>query len=791
MHIFLISLVAYLIGIQATSIGTLVFSSIKNANLSGPAFVALIQAFANSLALLTPSFLLTRFSIQNLMALTFGCSVLNLILSIFINDIQPVTFFLRILLGALGTGILLSNSPRLIHSDLKTGNQRIQIASSISALIGFSIAPIISSSLLNVYVIDSILNLVALISVLIFKKLEKEKLNETVITKTDVSISLEAVPYRVMIATFILWCFGGFFYVIEVPLLIHRFNLNQNQISAIFVGTLISNLIATTFTNKTFIEKHNKTILALASSIICIGCITYSITTSLTIVLLCISLIGIFNGIFNLAQSNILQKTETNKARLQSILIARLVAQLGIIAGAATAGAGITPNFKETKETKSIKEANILIRNLPSEIEPFKNSDTSSMLVLQQVFENLFEYDNNNNLIPILAESLTWKKNNLVLEIKLKKNVYFSNGDELEAEIVKNSINSARNYLGKTGNWAFGNLIKIDITDKKTVEFEFKKQFTIFPAILASPYLTIFKKDKNGNLIGTGDYKIKNINTNNATLVKAKDIKGPEVINFETQNNSGTQYTLSDTNVEGLIKHEIRTLQTYVLTPNTTKGPLSDKNTRCELINTLSKTALDVYSTWKPVEIGLPFSNVMLKKEPIYKFEKKTGKNRKIEILYADSTARFEEKLNYKIQEILKLKGFDIIFKKLKTTELANKGKSGDFNLLMFGFVPDFVHPHALLAPLTGTDEIYNFGKYSNKELDRLITKSLNINEKREQLANYTKAMNILESDCAISFLGSENNYVYLSPNIEKPTFGQLGIHNIKISELRLKNDIH
>lgn len=66
-------------------------------------------------------------------------------------------------------------------------------------------------------------------------------------------------------------------------------------------------------------------------------------------------------------------------------------------------------------------------------LDPQMTNDTTSSTHLIQMYEPLFAFDENKNLVGCLAES--WKKlDPLTYEIKLREGVKFHNGDELTAE---------------------------------------------------------------------------------------------------------------------------------------------------------------------------------------------------------------------------------------------------------------------------------------------------------------------------------------------------------------------
>ncbi|MGK5084442.1 MFS transporter [Bdellovibrionota bacterium FG-1] len=712
--------------------------------------MALIQALANAGALLVAQKLSYKIAPRMILWCTAGFSILNGIVAFHISDISSITLFLRLLSGALLTSFLFSQGPRILSSDVKKSNQVIQTWASVAALIGFGLAPILASSIKHLYLVDTLLNGLALgasavffggINFPMFKHPEEKTPEEE---PNLWGASVEKPVLYLAIVTFALWCFGGFFHVVEVPLLLQRFRLNNFQVSLIFILTITLNISSIALLNRKWVARFPWTILISSTALVGVACILYLGTRSLLTVILVVTLIGLANGAFNLSQTTMLQRIESAQTRLSSFIFVRLLAQMGLMVGALLAGSGLLfgtaefANLTQIEKTSSpppIRDANILIQNLPQRIEPYKNSDTGAMLVIHQIFDNLFEYDSRNNLVPNLVESLIWKNENRTLLLTLKKNISFSNGEHLNSFDVKNTLNEAKEGMGESGNWAFGQLKSLVAINEHEIEFNFFRPFTLMPAILASPYFGVFKKDKAGAIIGTGDYALESKETHQITLgknTKNRNIPStaPEKIYFSDKADPTVSYLISDGKVNNLTPIEFRTLQTVLFVPNLSDPVLRSKEIRCHLITEISKLAPQVYSKWKPTDLGLPFSSDLF---PIMERPQSDSQlilNTPLVIHFSNSVAGFEQASNLQLSKTLLKHGFPVRFEQIPIRELIERAQKGRFSGLMFGYVPDFVHPHALVAPLLASGQTFNFGKYKNKEVDRLIELALSETDK-------------------------------------------------------------
>lgn len=796
---FIFPFVLCQIAAQVTALGSIVYSSMYTGSLSGPALMALIQAMANGSALLITQRISFQKAPQLIFLGTMLFSITNAAITYVTGDISVVSLFMRLLTGAMLNSLLLSQGPRIISNDINKSNQIIQGWASVSSLIGFGLAPILATSVKSMFAFDVLLNAIALGTFAI----NSGTINFTVFFKEDAKSSFnidlfEKSIFYLGLASFVLWCFGGFFHVIEVPLLLQRFGLNQVQLSSIFIITLIFNIISITTLNRNLIAKKPWTTLILATLGLGISSIAYLGASKITTVWIIVSVIGITNGAFNLSQTTLLQKIESPQARLSSFIFVRLLGQVGMMIGALLAGSGVIIGInqlsmeiehRENNKNTNEKTLNILVENLPKNLYPFKNSDASSMLVIHQIFENLFEYDNRNNLVPKLTESMNWNKDKTKLSLKIKKTIRFSNGDELITSDVATAIIEAKKHLGESGNWAFGELKNIKTLSDSEMEFEFKRPYTLFPAILASPYFGIYKLTREQGIIGTGNYQLGE-RTENKIFLKTNKFKKVSSeyghIIITDKENKSLKYDISVKKIKGMALHKFNTLQTILFILNTKNNDLKSKQARCDIRNEISKIAPKVYTKWRPTDLGLQFSNDMFHAS---KNKEKTNKatKRKIRIYYSNSAAKFETSLNNEIIEKLKNSGIDAEFKQIPIQELVTKGQTGNFKAMMFGYVPDFVHPHALIGPLLKSNQLFNFSQYSDQNIDRLLNKATIESDRSKQYGLYREIIKATEEACATSFLGSQAGEIYITPLIEAPEIGQLGFYNIDLSKIRGK----
>lgn len=168
---------------------------------------------------------------------------------------------------------------------------------------------------------------------------------------------------------------------------------------------------------------------------------------------------------------------------------------------------------KESKEKEKLVFAQL---SDPKTLDPQNSTDNYSQVAITQIYDRLFEINEKNGTpIPSLVESYK-KVNDNVLEIVLKKDVKFTNGDNLTAEDVKFTLERAKE------NPKVAHLYKmikdIKVLNDNTLEIITEESFAPLLNHLSHKSSSIINKKevlKNSenyfnNPIATGPYKVQN-----------------------------------------------------------------------------------------------------------------------------------------------------------------------------------------------------------------------------------------------------------------------------------------
>lgn len=209
--------------------------------------------------------------------------------------------------------------------------------------------------------------------------------------------------------------------------------------------------------------------------------------------------------------------------KLKKILSLTLATSLilGTLAGCGSsstgdAGTGTGTSDGGTTSTAS-KDPNTLMVGVGADaksLNPQASNDSSTSQVTRQLYDRLFDQDENMNVTPSLAEEYQLINEGKSLEIKLREGVLFHNGEELKASDVKFSLEGAKESA-ETSH-IVGPLESIEIIDDYNLVIHLEYSFAPILAHLAHTAIAILNEkavteagDVYGQdvVVGTGPYK--------------------------------------------------------------------------------------------------------------------------------------------------------------------------------------------------------------------------------------------------------------------------------------------
>lgn len=217
----------------------------------------------------------------------------------------------------------------------------------------------------------------------------------------------------------------------------------------------------------------------------------------------------------NIIRSNIM-KNRLNKI-LKVLIIFSLII-LSSITGCQNKDSEIVNNATEkNEESNNVRDTLMVgVAADPSSLDPHIGISSASLNAMNPVFETLTRYDENGEIIPLLAES--WEQlDDLSWKFNLRKGVKFHNGEEMKASDVVFSFKRATSPLGARVSYIMNAFDPngLEIVDDYTVIIRTYKPFS--PIIGYLPYSGAFivsekaiTENPDGvatNPIGTGPFK--------------------------------------------------------------------------------------------------------------------------------------------------------------------------------------------------------------------------------------------------------------------------------------------
>ncbi|WP_300620162.1 ABC transporter substrate-binding protein [uncultured Fusobacterium sp.] len=151
-------------------------------------------------------------------------------------------------------------------------------------------------------------------------------------------------------------------------------------------------------------------------------------------------------------------------------------------------------------------------------IDPILLRDTYSRRATNYIYAQLFKIDKDGQVVPYLLEE--YKKNDeMEIYCKLRKDIYFSNGDSITAQDVKDSI---ENYL-KNGymNNLYSSIQQIQVLNDREFLILLNYPDHELEIGLTNPLMSILKRENN-KIFTSGRYTIEEIEKNKIKLKKNK-----------------------------------------------------------------------------------------------------------------------------------------------------------------------------------------------------------------------------------------------------------------------------
>ena len=436
----------------------------------------------------------------------------------------------------------------------------------------------------------------------------------------------------------------------------------------------------------------------------------------------------------------------------------------------------ISAIFNSINSKKSIEI--VYAQNLVS-LNPYTYSDFNNSR-LNYMFEALVGFSEDLKIIPKLAVSFG-SVSNTHYKFRLKNNIYFHNNSHLDANLIKEILDSAKNIDSQKP--LLENIQEVVVTGDYTFDIILKNPDYLLLSKLASVPIALLSQDIEANPIGTGPFILK-AQTNNQLYLEpfanyhAHKAKFNQLLLTTIENQSqrleysqNKPHILAVFGMSPVLKESLEktglSLQTYI-----------DGSTNFFLYNYTRKLSnnIDFQSRLsQAINLDMDF------------FEFSQGMGKDTNQLLASGVFGFNPQISTDdlfeqtdtryYPQILLPKGFEKLSEKLSEAlnkhyiypefsfenlyQLDSQKIVSDYDLIFFGFKSDFYDGQSLFSTFL-TDSQFNFGRYKNQKAQELYD-SLSQIEKPKQRQKVLQQLSslILDSQNKLAEPLFENKVYY------------------------------
>lgn len=436
----------------------------------------------------------------------------------------------------------------------------------------------------------------------------------------------------------------------------------------------------------------------------------------------------------------------------------------------------------------------------PLTMDPSNHSASYTMAVLYPMYETLTDFNQDNEVIPLLATAWEASADGKTWTYQIRQGVKFHDGSKLDAAAVKKSFSRILNPdNGLSSRSRFASVIaKIETPAEYTVKFILKKPYPAFQhltSIHSGSIVSPAAVDKGNdflarNAVGTGPYKFKEWKSGEqVVMVKNENYWGkvPEVdqLVFKWSSEKSVRvmalqsgeadiifpvppaYAKIIKNTPGLTLMEEASDKTEWLALNTLNKPLQSIKVRQALNYATDRQAIIQSLLFgKGTIANSPMGPVSFGYDPdcpAYPYDPEKAKELLAEAGYADgftleiAVQEAEANIAEALQGMWSEIGVKVVIHKMEYGLWADEVFSAPENnkgySVIASWAASLLDADGFLTPLFHTDSFVpasaNLGFYSNPEVDKLLDQAANTVDQSKRKEFYSKAQRIIQNDAA------------------------------------------
>ena len=454
---------------------------------------------------------------------------------------------------------------------------------------------------------------------------------------------------------------------------------------------------------------------------------------------------------------------------------------------------------------------------LPRSLDPPFTTDIYSVTLIQQIFDGLVQFDQSLNIAPNLATSWTVSRDKLTYTFTLRQDARFHNGRQVTADDFVYSFTRILDPKKQAGIISFLEKIKgatkyrrgeskevagLRTLAPHTLEITLQEPFAPFLSVLAMKDSKVVPKEEverwgedfSHHPVGTGPFRLESWEGNRIVLSANPDYhEGPPHLDRvvytiyagaqrqkilqeflanrleEAAVFGADREEMAQTTVYQFVRKPSLSLQFYGM--NCTSARLKDKRVRQALGWAINKEEIirEVFKDqFIPAETILPPGMTGYTPEnAAYGYDLERGKELLAKAGYGPSQKKLSLTLLSASKSNVAQKELAMVAADLAAVgvELQIKYEtdwptfeatlnSGRFQLYRYFWSADIPDPDNFLNVICGSDSLYNFMRYSNPKVDRLLSQALVETDiiKRVRLYREAEGM-ILEDAPMIPFM--------------------------------------
>ncbi len=467
-----------------------------------------------------------------------------------------------------------------------------------------------------------------------------------------------------------------------------------------------------------------------------------------------------------------------------------------------------------TTQENQVKEIKVGIAELDT-MNPILSKNKNVQTVTKLIYEPLVNLTSDYKAEPCLAKEWAKQSDNSYL-IKLRENVRWSDGQSFTADDVKFTIDRL-----KDSNTIYSSNVKdvtsIDVEDDYTVRINLDKEVPFFEYNLTFPILSsnyyqgedFATTDKNKSPVGTGKFKITDVQESYITLSKntnwwnKEKTENLEKITVNLYSSVGELYNsfkignldviaTDNDNVQsyigtiGYTPKEIKGREYTFLALNTANELLNKQEVRKALAYSIDKESITsnilngkVYATSFPLDYG---NWLYQEQDSSSGFNQEQAKQVLVDNGWAYRSGTWQKTENKKFQRI----ELNLLVKSSNSTQvavaqnireqLASQGiiinivqaADAQYNNMINSRSYDIVLCNMTISPSPNLELFFgdnNLSNYRNEEVSNIINEVKNTTDENTLKEKYKRLIEIYKSD--IPYIGLYNNKYTVAYNSE------------------------